>query len=159
VKSVEIIRASVAEKSAANKFSQTVRGLIRSLRPREWVKNLLVFSGLIFSRSLLDAHDVLFSLGGFAAFCLASSGVYLFNDLCDLNADRNHPTKKNRPLASGALNVNVARAAMIVLFAGAVLLAFQLSHAFALVIGVYLAINLVYSLRLKHAVIIDVIII
>lgn len=160
MKQFEMIQpAGEAEKAAGVSFSRTIRALVRSLRPREWVKNLLVFSGLIFSRSLLDAHNVLFSFGGFIAFCLASSGVYLFNDLCDLEKDRLHPVKKNRPLASGALNVNLARLAMILLFAGAVVLAFQLSSAFALAIGFYLALNLAYSLRLKHAVILDVIII
>ena len=156
---LEIIQSGEAEKIAVASFKQTARALVRSLRPREWTKNLLVFSGLIFSRSLMDTHNVLFSIGGFVAFCLASSGVYLFNDLCDLEKDRRHPLKKNRPLASGALSVNLARLAMIFLFAGAVLLAFQLSPAFALAIGIYLALNLAYSLRLKHVVILDVIII
>ncbi|HEX8735838.1 MAG TPA: decaprenyl-phosphate phosphoribosyltransferase [Pyrinomonadaceae bacterium] len=156
---LEIIQSGEAKEIAVAPLKQTARALVRSLRPHEWTKNLLVFSGLIFSRSLMDAHNVLFSIGGFIAFCLASSGVYLFNDLCDLEKDRRHPTKKNRPLASGALNVNLARLAMISLFAGAVVLAFQLSPAFALAIGIYLTLNLAYSLKLKHVVILDVIII
>jgi 4-hydroxybenzoate polyprenyltransferase len=140
-------------------FGRSLSGLMVELRPKEWIKNLLVFSGLIFSRSLNDPHNILISLGGFAAFCLASSGIYLFNDLCDLEGDRRHPVKKNRPLASGQLNVNAARAAMLVLFVSATLLSFRLSHSFALVIAIYLTINLAYSVKLKHKVILDVIII
>lgn len=160
MKPVEVMPTNDAGKIAgASGFGQTIRGLLGEMRPKEWTKNLLVFSGLIFSRSLLDSHNVAVSLGGFAAFCMVSSGVYLFNDLCDLENDRNHPVKRNRPLASGVLNVNVARIVMLLLFAGAIFLAFSLSAAFAVIIGIYLAINIAYSLRLKHLVILDVIII
>jgi 4-hydroxybenzoate polyprenyltransferase len=154
MESVEIIH----QKATAS-LSQTVRGLIIELRPKEWTKNLLVFTGLIFSRSLTDAHNIWISFLGFVIFCSASSGVYLFNDLCDLREDREHPIKRNRPLASGALNVNLARFVMVLLFAVAAFGALRLSHSFALIIGVYLATCLAYSLRLKDIVILDVILI
>lgn len=144
---------------AAVALRQNIRGLILEMRPQEWSKNLLVFSGVIFSRSLTDLHNIWYSLLGFAVFCTASSGVYLFNDLCDLNADREHPTKRNRPLASGELNANVARTAMALLFCIAAAGAIALSYAFALVIAVYLVTCLSYSLQLKHVVILDVILI
>ncbi len=139
--------------------SSTIRGLLVELRPLEWSKNLLVFSGLIFSRSLTDPHNIAISLAGFVLFCCASSGVYLFNDLCDINADREHPIKKHRPLASGVLSVNLARSVMMVLFAAATVGALWLSHGFAVIIGVYLATCLAYSLKLKDIVILDVILI
>lgn len=140
-------------------LSRTVRGLVVELRPQEWTKNLLVFTGLIFSRSLTDPHNIWISFLGFAIFCCASSGVYLFNDLCDIKEDREHPVKKNRPLASGVLNVNLARFVMILLFAVAALGALLLNHGFALIIGIYLITCLAYSLKLKDIVILDVILI
>jgi 4-hydroxybenzoate polyprenyltransferase len=140
-------------------FPSTLRALIVELRPMEWSKNLLVFSGLIFSRSLADPHNIAVSIAGFLLFCCASSGVYLFNDLCDIAEDREHPIKKNRPLASGTLNVNLARGVMLVLFAVATAGALWLSYGFALIIGVYLATCLAYSIRLKDIVILDVILI
>ena len=78
-----------------------LRSLIVSLRPQQWVKNTLVFGGLIFSRSLLHWEVARLSLFAFVIFCMASSGIYLLNDLCDVEADRKHPLKRIRPLASG----------------------------------------------------------
>ncbi|MEP6947577.1 MAG: decaprenyl-phosphate phosphoribosyltransferase [Acidobacteriota bacterium] len=144
---------------ASLSLSQNLRGLAIEMRPQEWAKNLLVFSGLIFSRSLTDPFNIVISTLGFALFCSASSGVYLFNDLCDIKADRNHPVKKHRPLAAGTLSVNVARVCMVMLFCVAAIGSLTLSHAFALTIAVYLAICLAYSLKLKDVVILDVILI
>ncbi len=139
--------------------SRNIRGLIIEMRPLEWSKNLLVFSGVIFSKSLTDFNNIRISLLGFAIFCAASSGIYIFNDLCDLKQDREHPIKRNRPLAAGTLNVNLARFVMILLFATAAIGALLLSQAFALVIAVYLVTCLAYSLKLKDIVILDVILI
>lgn len=136
-----------------------LKGLLAEMRPREWSKNLLVFSGVIFSRSLTDIDNLWTSLLGFIVFCCASSGVYLFNDLCDLREDRQHPVKCKRPLASGTLNLNLARFAMVALFAAAALGALRLSHGFAVIIAVYLFVCLSYSLKLKDFVILDVILI
>ncbi len=154
MKSVEIVQPK-----EIITLSRTVRGLMVELRPQEWTKNLLVFTGLIFSRSLTDPHNIWNSFLGFAIFCSASSGVYLFNDLCDLKEDRQHPVKRNRPLASGVLNVGLARFVMVLLFAVAALGALLLNHGFALIIGIYLLTCLAYSLKLKDIVILDVILI
>lgn len=139
--------------------AKNLRGLIAEMRPREWSKNLLIFSGVIFSKSLLDLNNLWLSLLGFLVFCSAASGIYLFNDLCDLAADREHPVKKNRPLASGSLNLNVARGTLAVLLLVAMAGSLALSYTFALVIAVYLTTCIGYSLRLKEVVILDVIII
>ena len=147
------------EQPASFTIGQNLRGLAVEMRPLEWSKNLLVFSGVIFSKSLTDIHNLWISLLGFAVFCAASSGVYIFNDLCDLQSDRRHPVKRNRPLASGALNVNIARFAMAFLFAAATIGSLALSYTFALVIAVYLLTCIGYSLRLKDIVILDVILI
>jgi 4-hydroxybenzoate polyprenyltransferase len=154
MESVEVIH-----QKASVSFSRTFRGLLVEMRPKEWTKNLLVFTGLIFSRSLTDAGNIWVSFLGFLIFCAASSGIYLFNDLCDIKEDREHPIKRNRPLASGALGVNVARFAMLILFATAAFGSLALSHGFAAIIGVYLTTCLAYSFRLKDIVILDVILI
>jgi 4-hydroxybenzoate polyprenyltransferase len=154
MESVEIVR-----QKAGVSLSRTARGLLTELRPKEWTKNLLVFTGLIFSRSLTDAHNIWMSFLGFVLFSAAASGVYLFNDLCDIREDREHPVKRNRPLASGALDVNLARFVMFLLFAIAAFGALWLNHSFALIIGIYLATCLAYSFRLKDIVILDVILI
>jgi 4-hydroxybenzoate polyprenyltransferase len=147
------------EQTKSSPIGQTLLGLLIELRPKEWSKNLLVFSGLVFSRSLFDYHHLLLSLGGFVAFCLMSSGVYLFNDLNDLTEDKLHPVKKNRPLAAGILNINLARFVMVLLFLGAGGLALNLSYPFVVILGLYLILNLGYSLGLKNVVVLDVLII
>ncbi len=152
--SVEIVH-----EKAGSSFAQAVRGLIVELRPQEWTKNLLVFTGLIFSRSLTDTHNIWISFLGFWVFCCASSGIYLFNDLCDIKEDREHPVKRHRPLASGVLGVNPARFVMLLLFAVAAFGALSLSYGFAAIIGIYLLTCLAYSFRLKDIVILDVILI
>lgn len=129
------------------------------MRIRQWTKNGFIFFGLIFDKQLFLLEPFLRTLAGFFLFCLVSSAVYLFNDIADLEADRNHPEKKSRPLASGALPVNVALAAAVLLTAVAIPLGYLLSPIFALILSVYLAINLLYSRWLKHVAILDVLII
>src|SRR4030067_22242 len=82
--------------------------IIIAMRPKQWVKNLFVYAGLIFSRNLLEADLFLKVSIGFVLLCLASSGIYIFNDIKDLESDRNHLTKSRRPLASGKLKVSSA---------------------------------------------------
>jgi 4-hydroxybenzoate polyprenyltransferase len=141
------------------RLTSATRGLLLSLRPQQWVKNTLVFGGLIFSRSLMHWPTVRLSLCAFAIFCMASSGVYLLNDLCDVEADRRHPIKRFRPLAAGKFSLNVARTAMGLLFVGSALAALLLRPAFALTLGIYLLLNVAYSLGLKRVVILDVMVI
>lgn len=138
---------------------RNLRGLLVEMRPQEWVKNLLVFAGVIFSGSLLELHDLWVSTLGFFVFCAASSGIYIFNDLCDIKSDRAHPIKSTRPLAAGELNLNLACISMVALFAAAAAGSLALSSRFALVIVVYLAACVAYSLQLKNVVILDVILI
>lgn len=131
--------------------------LIRSLRPTQWAKNAFVLAPLVFAQRLLDPDAVLAALLAFAAFCLASSTVYLINDLRDREADRNHPLKKSRPIASGALPVGVATTVAVLLGAGALVIGFVLlPPGVGLTTGVYLLLNLAYSFGLKNQVILDV---
>jgi 4-hydroxybenzoate polyprenyltransferase len=128
----------------------------RSLRPHQWVKNSLVFGALIFSRSLGVNELAWMSLWAFVAFCMASSGVYLLNDLCDLEQDRAHPTKRLRPIAAGELHPTSAAILMGILLSGSAALALWLKPAFGGILGGYLLLNVAYSLAVKHQVILDV---
>jgi 4-hydroxybenzoate polyprenyltransferase len=136
-----------------------LKALIKTMRLRQWTKNGFIFFGLIFDKQLFLLEPFLRTLAGFLLFCLISSAVYLFNDVADLEADRNHPEKKYRPLASGQLPVNVATMTAILLTAVAIPLGYLLSPIFALILSLYLAINMLYSRWLKHVVILDVLII
>ena len=134
-------------------------GLIKTMRLRQWTKNGFVFFGLIFDKQLFILQPFLRTLAGFFLFCLISSAVYLFNDIADVEADRSHPEKKFRPIASGQLPVNVALVAALILTLIAVPLGYLLSPIFALILATYLVTNLLYSRWLKHIAILDVLII
>jgi 4-hydroxybenzoate polyprenyltransferase len=132
------------------------RHLLRSLRPEQWSKNLLVFAALIFAGKLLDPAAVLLAVAAFAIFCALSGVVYLINDVADRDSDRQHPLKKHRPIAAGLLPVSVALTAAAVLGAAAIGAAFLLSVRFGIVAVSYLTLMSLYSGPLKHIVIIDV---
>src|SRR5437762_1224786 len=91
--------------------------LLKTMRPRQWIKNGFVFFALVFDKQLFHLEPFLRTLGGFVLFCLVSSVVYIINDIADIEADRQHPKKKLRPLPSGKLSANVAWVAAIVLIA------------------------------------------
>lgn len=133
--------------------------LIKTMRPRQWPKNGFIFFGLIFDKQLFMVEPFLRTVAGFFLFCLISSAVYLFNDIADMESDRNHPEKKYRPIASGKLPVRVALMASLVLTVVAISLGYLLSPVFALILTVYLAVNVLYSRWLKHVSILDVLII
>ncbi|HLA87083.1 MAG TPA: decaprenyl-phosphate phosphoribosyltransferase [Anaerolineales bacterium] len=133
--------------------------LIKTMRPRQWTKNVFIFAALVFDKQLLNAESFLRTLAGFALFCLISSSVYIFNDLADVEADRQHPEKKNRPIAAGILPVSVAWIAGIGLVIFTLGLAFLLAPGFEAVLVIYFILNMAYSKWLKHIPIIDVLII
>jgi len=136
-----------------------LKALLKTMRPRQWTKNGFIFFGLIFDKQLFILEPFLRTIAGFILFCLVSSAVYLFNDIADVEADRNHPEKKNRPIASGKLPVHVALSIALLLTLIAIPLGYLLSPLFALVLTAYLIINLLYSRWLKHVSILDVLII
>lgn len=129
------------------------------MRPRQWIKNGFIFFALIFDRQLFLTEPFLRTVMGFFLFCLVSSAVYLFNDIADVEADRNHPEKKKRPIASGKLPVRVAWISALLLVILAIPFGYWLSPFFALILVAYLVINLLYSRWLKHVPILDVMII
>jgi 4-hydroxybenzoate polyprenyltransferase len=130
--------------------------LLRTMRPKQWLKNVLLYTGVVFDRHLLEFRPMLFATLGFIIFCGISSAVYFLNDLVDLNKDRQHPRKRFRPLASGKLRREYAIVTMILLVAISVPAAFMLQPAFGAIVVVYFIIQIAYSFYLKHIVIIDV---
>ena len=135
-----------------------VTSLLLSLRPHQWTKNALVFAALIFAQRLRDVRDVEIAGAAFAVFCALSSVVYLVNDLQDREADRRHPLKSRRPIASGALAPGIAVAAAAVLLAAALAGAIAINSSFAIVSVAYVALLSAYSFWFKHIVILDVLV-
>ncbi|HUL91040.1 MAG TPA: decaprenyl-phosphate phosphoribosyltransferase [Burkholderiales bacterium] len=135
------------------------RALLRLMRPHQWIKNGFVFLGIVFGHGWDNPALVADVLALFAAFCLASSAVYVMNDIADRDADRLHPTKRFRPLARGEVGVGAARALCIGLALGGLALAATVSLPALLIVAAYGALNLAYSAGLKHVPILDVFII
>lgn len=133
--------------------------LLKTMRPKQWAKNVFVFAGLFFDGKLLNLKSVALSVAAFAVFCCVSSAIYLVNDLADIEQDRLHPKKRFRPLAAGTLKQSTARIAAVVLLVVALAGSLAISTTFAIVVALYAVIMLLYSLRLKHVVIIDVLIV
>jgi decaprenyl-phosphate phosphoribosyltransferase len=127
------------------------------MRPHQWTKNALVVAVPLASGKLFDVSVLLPTLGAFVAFCLAASATYLINDTVDVESDRAHPTKRNRPIASGALSPRVAVIAAVVLFAAAVALGTVISPGLGAVVAAYIIVTLSYSLRLKHEPVVELV--
>lgn len=130
--------------------------LIRSLRLKQIVKNGFLFVGLIFSRKFLVYPDNLNVFLGFCCFCLISWAVYLFNDIQDRELDRNHPKKRNRPIASGALPVAHAYGWCILLLIVGLIGSYWIAWSFFIYCVLYIVLNILYSLKLKHVVLLDI---
>jgi decaprenyl-phosphate phosphoribosyltransferase len=123
---------------------------VSALRPRQWTKNILVFAAPLGAGRLFEPDILLPSIGAFVAFCLISSATYLINDVRDVEADRAHPKKQHRAIASGRLSVGAAVLTAIVLALAALALSWFIQPALAGVVAAYTVITLLYSLVLKH---------
>ena len=141
---------------ASPTYGAMFTGVLKTLRPHQWVKNVFVLAPLFFSKAFLDPSSLALGLGAALLFCLTSGAVYLLNDVFDVEKDRNHPVKRNRPVASGQLPIGVAKSAAVALGFGSVLTAFFVDPRFGAVLGSYLAMNFAYSASLKHLAFIDV---
>ena len=120
------------------------------MRPHQWTKNLLLFAGVLFSKHLFDLEKLFIASGAFVVFCLVAGGIYIFNDLIDLEQDRRHPLKRGRPLASGLLKPSVALIGSGLALAIGLWGAFRLSFSFGGMVSIYLAQNLLYTKFLKY---------
>jgi 4-hydroxybenzoate polyprenyltransferase len=136
--------------------SVPARALLAAMRPRQWPKNGLVFIALAFTLNLQDVSLLLRSVATFVCFCALSSAGYLLNDVIDIEADRAHPTKRNRPIAAGQVPVNVALGAGIALVVLGLAGTFLLSFGLGVLAVAYVALTAVYSTTLKHIVLLDI---
>lgn len=136
-----------------------ISALFVAMRPKQWSKNLVIFAGLIFAQKFFHLDSLQTSLLAFVAFCLNASAVYLINDVKDLEQDRLHPTKKNRPLPSGKIMPAQAVTASIILAAASLTLAFFLNARFGILLAAYWLMMMTYTFRLKHIVIVDLLVI
>jgi len=137
----------------------TLQGIVRLLRPKQWIKNAFVMAPLFFTPEKTSADNIVAALVGFAAFCMVASAVYCFNDFRDREADRSHPEKRMRPLASGTISPAAALVLMAGLLAGGVSLAVWYVPVILPVLATYFAINIAYSLYLKSIAVIDVLVV
>lgn len=137
---------------------QQLRYILQAMRPRQWLKNALVFAGLIFAEKATQVGLIINTIEAFFAFSLLSGSIYIFNDLLDLESDRFHPEKKNRPLASGKLDKNVAWGASIVAGIVALIWSFFITRSFGYCAVFYAVMTLWYTAQLKHVVIMDLLI-
>jgi len=130
--------------------------ILRTLRPRQWTKNLFVFAGILFSQNLCDPVMLAKAIGAFVAFCALSGAVYAINDVADLEEDRSHPIKRARPVASGRLKVSSALRLAIFLALAALAGSYLLRSGFFEVAIAYFTLQLAYTFLLKRVVILDV---
>ena len=133
-----------------------IGGVLRTVRPHQWVKNVFVLAPVVFAKEIFDVTLLENATAAFFVFCLLAGAVYAMNDLADIEADRQHPVKRHRPIASGRVPPPVARVLAAALVVGSMAWAFALSPAFALVAAVYFAQNVAYSFKLKHIAYLDV---
>ena len=137
----------------------TVFALLRLMRPHQWVKNTFVLTGLLFGHAWHDPVLVSKAIIAFVSFCLISSTIYIINDIVDIEQDRHHPSKRKRPLPSGKLKISTAAIFAVVLGATALVIASFASSTVVIILLIYAVMNVAYSLKLKHVVILDVFII
>jgi 4-hydroxybenzoate polyprenyltransferase len=149
---------SASPASAGSRVSVPARAVavVRSLRPKQWTKNLLVFAGLVFTYNLLNPGMLGRVMLAFVAFCMLSSAGYVWNDLRDVSADRLHPIKRLRPIAAGLVPPWLAAIIALALGVGGLALAYALGTSFLLVASLYMLLTISYSIWLKHLVLIDI---
>lgn len=139
--------------------TETIIGIIKAIRPVHWVKNASIFAALIFSGFLFEREMFIRVVEGFMVFSLAASATYLLNDVFDVQRDRQHPFKRNRPIASGSVPIPLALFASLILALSALLWASLLSQLFFLLLAFYLILQIFYSLSLKNMHVIDILVI
>lgn len=132
--------------------------LLKTMRPKQWAKNIFLFAAVTFDRKLTVLDTMLHAVLGMIVFSLIASVVYIINDIADIEADRQHPIKRKRPIASGQLSLRSAWTFAMLLLLIAFPAAYWLSPLFALICSVYLVLNLAYSRWLKHIVLLDIIV-
>lgn len=151
--------ATPGEDRAKSSASAMIRGALKTLRPKQWVKNVFVLAPLFFSRSYLDPEKLALGLGAALLFSFMAGTVYTINDIVDVEKDRNHPTKKNRPIASGQLPERVAWLVALLLGTVTLVVAWLWAWPVGAALSTYFVLNLAYSFKLKNVAYLDVTII
>jgi decaprenyl-phosphate phosphoribosyltransferase len=146
----------ILPESKAGSFLWRVRGMVRTLRPQQWVKNVFVLAPVVFAKNLTHESIIKRGLGAFGIFCLLAGAVYTINDIVDAEADRAHPVKRHRPIASGRVPLPLAKAMAVVLVLVSLLGSLPGGPWFLLVTGLYFGQNLAYSFGLKKVAYVDV---
>ncbi|AOW93792.1 phosphoribose diphosphate--decaprenyl-phosphate phosphoribosyltransferase [Rhodococcus sp. WMMA185] len=136
--------------------SSLAAGIVKAVRPRQWVKNVLVLAAPVAAGTATESGVLIPVALAFVVFCMAASGIYLVNDALDVEADRAHPTKRFRPIAAGVLPINLAYGLAVVLLAGSIALSFAANWQLAVVMAVYIGIQLAYCFGLKHQAVLDI---
>jgi 4-hydroxybenzoate polyprenyltransferase len=149
----------VTERALVATQRSSPAAVVGAIRPRQWSKNLLLLAGLVFADEIGNAHGWSLALAAFAAYCLASSAAYLANDVRDADLDRAHPTKRHRPIASGALSPRVALGVAGAFAAAAFAIAAYLGWPSVALLTGFLVLQVLYSVRLKHVPLVDVLVI
>ncbi|WP_165755762.1 decaprenyl-phosphate phosphoribosyltransferase [Ruminiclostridium hungatei] len=147
----------ISERKTTKKTN--IIAMIRLSRPKQWIKNIFVFLALLSSGDIIELSHIVNSCIGFVLFCFISSSVYILNDLIDINADKIHPIKKFRPLASGAVSKVQALVLLIILCSISLILSFLFNYNLAVVIFIYFILNILYTIKLKKIVIVDIMVI
>jgi 4-hydroxybenzoate polyprenyltransferase len=133
-----------------------VRSYTKLIRPKQWLKNLFVFAPIIFAKELFEPALIMTVVQAFVAFCLTASAIYILNDITDREADRVHPEKRNRPIASGAIGMGGALGVFSILIVATAALVWDMPPGFILLLGTYFLLNLAYSFKLKEILLLDV---
>jgi len=136
-----------------------IGAVVSAMRPRQWVKNLLVFAGIVYAHKFTDPASLFKASAAFLLFCALSGVIYITNDIFDIEQDRHHPKKRLRPIASGRLPVRVAAAAAAAVGFASLVLSFFVSRPFGFCAVIYVVTMGAYSLRLKHVVILDILVV
>jgi 4-hydroxybenzoate polyprenyltransferase len=150
------VQAARPQAASAGPLGWRLLGVIKTVRPHQWVKNVFVLAPVVFAKEIFSPSLLLRAASAFAVFCLLAGAVYAMNDIADVGADRQHPLKRYRPIASGQVPVGWARVLAAGLIVGALGWAFSIGTAFLLTAFLYFALNVAYSLRLKHTAYLDV---
>jgi decaprenyl-phosphate phosphoribosyltransferase len=148
--------APTGDRPAAGGRRSVLHGLVRAARPRQWTKNVLVLAAPGAAGVLLEPDSALAVALAFVAFCLVASGTYLLNDARDVESDRRHPTKRNRPIAAGELSVRLAVVTGVVLLVGGLAVAAAVRLELLAVVAGYLVLTTAYTLRLRHVAVVDI---
>lgn len=139
-------------------MKQSLRNILRLLRPRQWIKNCAIFAALILSGKLFELHSFLQVSYGFLVFCAVSSSIYVINDILDVKKDRLHPFKRFRPLANNDVSIPVAILIAVVLAVGSIVASYFISPGFFIITIIYFVLHVGYSFLFKHIEIIDILV-